>query len=82
MFIRQVRETNGAGYIDVLNEQLPINQDYINYFILARWSLREQKLRVFFERNKESILIDGFPFLINRNSLKKMKAKGKLSFDL
>ncbi len=82
MFIRQVRETNGAGYIDVLNEQLPINQDYINYFILARWSLREQKLRVFFERNKESILIDEFPFLINRNSLKKMKAKGKLSFDL
>ena len=82
MFIRQVREKNGSGYIDVLNEQLPVNQDYINYFILARWSLREQKLRVFFEKNKESILINEFSFLINRNSLKKMKAKGKLSFDL
>ena len=82
IFIRQVREKNGLGYIDVLNEQLPLNQDYINYFILARWSLREQKLRLFFEKNKESILIDEFSFLISQSSLKKMKTKGKLSFDL
>ena len=45
-------------------------------------TLREQKLRVFFERKKESILVNEFPFLINRNSLKKIQAKGKLSFDL
>ena len=82
MFIRQVGEKNGSGYIDVLNEQLSISQEYINYFVLARWSLREQKLRVFFERNNESILIDEFQFLINQNSLKKIKAKSKLSFDL
>ncbi len=82
MFIRQVGEKNGSGYIDVLNEQLIISQEYINYFVLARWSLREQKLCVFFERNKESILINEFRFLINRNSWRKIKQKGKLSFDL
>ena len=82
MFIRQVREKNGSGYIDVLNDFLPIDQEYINYFVLARWSLKEQILRIYFERNNQSTLIHEFPFLINRNSLKKIKSKGKLSFDL
>ncbi len=82
IFIRQVHEKNGSGFIDVLNDLLPIDQEYINYLVLARWSLKEQILRVFFERNKRSILIHEFPFLINQNSLKKIKSKGKLSFDL
>ena len=82
IFIRQVGENNGSGYIDVLNEKLSIERDYINYFVMARWSLQDQKIRVFFERNKESILIEEFQFQINRNSLHKINAKGKLSFDL
>ena len=82
IFIRQVGDKNESGYINILNEQIPISQEYINYFVMARWSLREQKLKVFFERNKESILVNEFPFLINRNSLKKIQTKGKLSFDL
>jgi hypothetical protein len=82
MFIRQVREKNGSGFIDVLNDLVPIDQEYINYFVLARWSLKEQVLRIYFERNNQSTLIQEFPFLINRNSLKKIKSKGKLSFDL
>jgi len=82
IFIRQVHEKDGSGFIDVLNDLLPIDQEYINYFVLVRWSLKEQILRIFFERNKCSILIHEFPFLINQNSLKKIKSKGKLSFDL
>jgi len=82
IFIRQVGEDNGSGYIDVLNEKLPLNQEYINYFVLARWSLQEQKLRIYFEKEQESILIDEFRFLINQNSLRKINLKGKLSFDL
>jgi len=82
IFIRQVGEKNGIGCINVLNEQLPINQGYINYFVLARWSLKEQILRVFFEKENRSILIEEFLFPINRNSLKKIYSKGKLSFDL
>lgn len=82
IFIRQVGDKNESGYINILNEQISISQEYINYFVMARWSLREQKLRVFFERNKESILVNEFPFLINRNSLKKINAKSKLLFDL
>jgi len=69
IFIRQVGEDNESGYIDVLHEKLPLNQEYINYFVLARWSLQEQKLRIYFEKNQESILIDEFRFLINQNSL-------------
>lgn len=82
IFIRQVGEKNGGGCIEVLNEKLTINQGYINYFVLARWSLKEQILRVYFERNNHSILIHEFSFLISENSLKKIHAKGKLSFDL
>ena len=82
IFIRQVREKNGSGFIDVLNDILPIDQEYINYFVLARWSLKEQILRVYFERENRSILIHEFQFLINRNSLKKIQSKGKLSFDI
>lgn len=82
IFIRQVSEKNGVGGIDILNERLTINQAYINYFVLARWSLKEQILRVYFEKEKRSILIEEFPFLISGNSLKKIHAKGKLSFDL
>jgi hypothetical protein len=82
IFIRQVREKNGTGFIEVLNDQLPIDLEYINYFVLARWSLTEQRLRVFFERDNQSILVHEFPFLISGNSLKKIHSKGKLSFDL
>ncbi|MCK7530401.1 MAG: hypothetical protein MZV63_04780 [Marinilabiliales bacterium] len=50
IFIRQVGEKNGVGGIDILNERLPINQEYINYFVLARWSLKEQILRVYLKK--------------------------------
>lgn len=80
IFIRQVREENGIGYIDVLNERLPIQPEYINYFVLARWTLNDQALKVYFEKEKISHQIKSFPFLINQESLKKLKGKGKLLF--
>ena len=82
MFIRQVKETGGAGTIDVLNESIQLESDYINYFVLARWSLQEEKIRVFLEKENRSELIAEFQFKLSLNSLKKIKQKGKLSFDL
>lgn len=82
IFIRQVRDQNGDGTIDILNEIIKLESQYINYFVLVRWSLQEEKLRVYFEKEKLSNLIAEFRFLVNRNSLKKIKTGGKLSFDL
>jgi len=82
IFIRQVRDQDGDGTIDILNEIIKLESQYINYFVLVRWSLQEEKLRVYFEKEKQINLIEEFRFLVNRNSLEKIKTGGKLSFDL
>lgn len=68
-FIRQVREDdNGRGYIDVVNERIPIRKNYINYFVLAEWNLVEQKLNVLFEKDEQTKTIKLIDFKINPNS--------------
>lgn len=68
-FIRQVKEnTNGHGFIDVLNETVSLPKGYINYFVLAEWDLREQCLVIYFEKDLEPKPIKKMKFLINPNS--------------
>ena len=53
-FIRQVRETPdrpGSAAIDVLNEKIALPVSYANYFVLAEWNLRTERLTVFFEKD-------------------------------
>ena len=68
-FIRQVREdAKGRGYIDVVNEPIPIRKSYINYFVLAEWTLVDEKLNVLFEKDKQTKTIQSIDFKINPNS--------------
>lgn len=68
-FIRQVREDeNNQGFIDVLNERIPIRKTYINYFVLAEWDLIEQRLNVLFEKDKQYRVIKSIDFELNPNS--------------
>lgn len=71
-FIRQVQEqTNGKrarGFIEVLNEHISLPKAYIQYFVLAEWKLREEKLIIYFEHERQSHAIKQLPFPINPQS--------------
>lgn len=69
-FIRQVRqeEQTGKGYIDVLNEKISIRNIYINYFVLAEWSLKDERLQVYFEKEQTTKVIKTVDFKLNPNS--------------
>lgn len=69
-FIRQVKEATatGTGYIEVMNETVPVRQAYINYFVLAEWNLNTEELNVLFEQNEQSTVIQTMEFPINPNS--------------
>lgn len=45
-FLRQVRSIpdTDEGYIDVLNEVIPMPTGYISYFVLAEWNLDQEEL--------------------------------------
>ena len=69
-FIRQVREQEctGKGYIDILNEKVPIRKHYINYFVLAEWNVKKEKLLVYFEKDQAAKVIKTVDFKLNPNS--------------
>lgn len=72
-FIRQVRENQeekGKAFIDVLNEKVFLPPSYINYFVLAEWNLKEERLLIHFEREKEPEVIEEISFKINQRSKK------------
>ena len=58
-FIRQVHEKKETrkAFIDVLNEKVFLPLSYVNYFVLAEWNLREEKLSVYFEKEQKQKLI-------------------------
>lgn len=69
-FIRKVgedtREKNGT--IPVAGELISLPKEYIGYFTFSEWHLKEQKLKIFFERENEICKIEEKSFLINPNS--------------
>lgn len=80
-FLRQVRSVpdTDEGYIDVLNEIIPMPTGYISYFVLAEWNLDQEKLHIFIEQEKELKLINQLQFLINKTSKSSLKKSGALS---
>lgn len=70
-FTRQVKEDQEQirkAFIDVLNEKIFLPISYINYFVLAEWNLREEKLYIYFEKEQKSKLIKKLSFKINQRS--------------
>ncbi|MGB2869816.1 MAG: hypothetical protein WBD36_15285 [Bacteroidota bacterium] len=66
-FIRKVFEDPKTkwGYIDILKEQIPISKSYINYFILAEWNLKLERLNILFERNQQPKQLKSIIFKLN-----------------
>jgi hypothetical protein len=67
-FIRQVREHNRTGFIEVLHTTINLPKSYINYFVLAEWNLLEERLYIHFEKDLQSRMIKELTFRINRRS--------------
>lgn len=75
-FIRQVKEDKeqtGKAYIDILNEKVFLPKSYINYFVLAEWNLKEERLYIYFEKEQESKIIKKLSFKINPRSKEKLQ---------
>ncbi len=72
-FTRQIREKQNTseGEIRVLNEIIDLGSEYINYFVLAQWKLKEEKLLIRFEKDKSSKVIKKIEFPINERSKEK-----------
>lgn len=70
-FIRQVKEQNGTGFIEVLNEKINLPKSYINYFVLAEWNLPAERLYVHFEKDLQPQIIKEIAFRINQRSYEK-----------
>lgn len=68
-FIRQVREDPDHGpCIDVLNEKIVLPVSYTNYFVLAEWNLKTERLAIFFEKDRQSKRTKSMAFTINSQS--------------
>jgi hypothetical protein len=66
-FIRKVYEhpKPQRGYIDVVNEQIFLPKTYIGLFVLAEWNLSDEKLTVYFEKDKNPKIIKTKRFILN-----------------
>jgi len=74
-FIRQIKEDKeqtGKAFIDVLNEKVFLPKSYINYFVLAKWNLKEEQLYIYFEKERQSKMVKKLSFKINPKSKEKL----------
>ncbi|MBS3736511.1 hypothetical protein KGY72_05015 [Candidatus Bipolaricaulota bacterium] len=70
-FTRQVQQSDngGKGEVGILNEVIELPTDYVKYFVLGEWRLKEEKLLVRFEKEEEgSTVIKSVDFPINERS--------------
>jgi hypothetical protein len=71
-FLRQVHQApqTDQGWIEILNEIVPLPAAYISYFVLAQWHLLEESLTVSIEQDRQLNPIVSIPFKINQTSRK------------
>ncbi|MCH8981162.1 hypothetical protein IH922_04000 [candidate division KSB1 bacterium] len=68
-FLRQIKESEskpGQGCINLLNEEIPLPAEWINFFVVAKWNLKNETLTVFKEQDKQQITLYEKSFLINK----------------
>jgi transposase len=82
-FLRQIKESEskpGQGSISILNEEIPLPTEWINFFVVAQWNLKNETLTVFKEQNKQLKTLYQNSFFINKTTKEKLKQTGALSF--
>ncbi|MBI4653025.1 hypothetical protein HY750_02120 [Candidatus Kuenenbacteria bacterium] len=74
-FIRQAKEDKeqtGKAFINVSNQIVFLPKSYINYFVLAEWNLKKEKLYIYFKKEQKSKMIKKISFKINSKSKEKL----------
>jgi hypothetical protein len=72
-FLRQVAESSDTapeGMISILNEIIPVEQTYINYFVISKWDISNETLTTSIERDGKLYDIDKREFQVNKQSRK------------
>lgn len=74
-FTRQVAEDEKTkkGFIEIAMEKILLPKSYINYFVLAEWKLKPEKLFIYFEKNLKPKIIKKLSFKINQKSKEKLR---------
>ena len=76
-FLRQIKESEtqpGQGSVAILNEEIFLPAEWINFFVIARWNLNSETLTVFKEQKNELKTLYQKPFPINETTKKKLGA--------
>jgi len=82
-FLRQVHESNntpGQGFINILNDDVIIPPQHINFFVIAEWNLLTETLKVSIEVEEKIQKIKEINFKINKKTKEKITKGGALSF--
>lgn len=73
-FIRQVKEDkekqSSKGSINILNEKIFLPKSYVNYFVLAEWNIKKEKMYIYFEKEQKPEVIKKLLFKTNPRSVK------------
>jgi len=65
-YLRQVREDEKEkAFIEVANEKIPLPKTYLNYFVMAEWKLKTEKLTIFIEKDEKLKKIKTLSFKLN-----------------
>jgi hypothetical protein len=82
-YLRQVREDEKEkAFIEVANEKIRLPKTYLNYFVMAEWNLKTEKLTVFIEKEKHLKKIKSIIFTLNLKSKQKLfSQKNNFCFD-
>ncbi len=81
-FLRQIKESEtqpGQGSIVLLNEEILLSPEWINFFVVARWNLKTETLTVFKEQKEQTLTLYKNDFLINETNKNNLKRSGALS---
>ena len=81
-FLRQIKESEskpGQGSIAILNEEILLPAEWINFFVLARWNLKNETLIVFKEQDNQLKTLYEKTFFINKTTKNNLKQTGALS---
>ena len=72
-YLRQVREDEKEkAFIEVAHEKIPLPKTYLNYFVMAEWKLKTEKLTIFIEKNEKLKKIKTLSFKLNEKSKQKL----------
>jgi len=64
-FIRQVREENRKGIVNLPYKNFKLSSDFINYFVFVKWDLIAEQVSIFLEVKNIATLIETYPYRLN-----------------